>query len=89
MDTNEELSIICKKSDGRLILISKAKKILVKSSASRDDGRCGEFWSASNIHVHSAVRNVYTNPAQVTKYIARTEVSTSTYTDVIAIHVYV
>ncbi len=58
---------------------------LLNCSVSHDDGRCEEFWSASKIHVHSACRNLYTNPAQVLKYIARTEVSTNICVNIIFI----
>jgi len=62
METSKEC-IICKKSDGRLIRISKgAKETLIKSSVARNDGKVEEIQCTNSVHVHSKCRNAYTKP---------------------------
>jgi len=60
------MCVICKKFEGRLIVISeKAKNTLIKSSVARKDGREEDFSSISQLHVHSECRKQYTKPQLV------------------------
>lgn len=78
METSQEC-IICKKSGGRLIIISEgAKQTLIKSSVARDDGKVTEIQRTKRIHVHSECRNAYTKPQLIKAAKRKIEESVST-----------
>lgn len=78
METSQEC-IICKKSDGRPIIISKcAKQTLIKSSVARNDGKVAEIQRTNRIHVHSQCRNAYTKPQLIKAVKRKIEESVST-----------
>ena len=63
-----KVCIICKRSDGRIVIVSEgAKKTLIKSSVARKDGKDAEIRKTNLVHVHSECRNAHTKPQLIKK----------------------